>query len=317
MTTQSILTPVGRIVWGNPTKPRPKLDNQTNAPVLKNGVQVMQWAFGLAIPAAEFDAILWPEMYREMATKYPQGAPANFSWKFVDGAAMDTNNPPRPYAEREGYAGHKVLVVSTEAFAPSIFKFNPATGGFDVWSDVKTGDYVRVRLTFDAHTGKANTRGSVPGLYVNPQGIEFIGYGNAIISGPDAATMFGNAPRPALPPGASATPLAPAASPGMPPVPGYPPQAPGAPAAPAYAPPPPAAAPAPTLPPGMPGMPPALPNGAIPAPGMPPAPIAPGAVPPVPPAAAPPVPPTAYPSNPAGGYPGVQPHPGFVNPGGQ
>ena len=77
-----------------------------------------------------------------------------------------------------------------------------------------------------------------PGVYLNHSMVEFIGHGVEIITGPDAAAVFGGAPG-ALPAGASATPVAPATPIATPaaavtPAPDFlnPPGAPAAPAAP-------------------------------------------------------------------------------------
>lgn len=201
-----IVTPVGRIVWGNPLNGRDKTDQQNN-PVInpQTGQPVKQWSFGLAISKQEAGAI-FQAMQQEAATVFPNGAPQNFAWKFKDGDGLDDKGIP--FANREGYAGCIVLSISTEAFAPRVVRL--IGGAYQSMTEgVKTGDYVRVALNIKAHAGKMGVRGSVPGLYINPTAIEFVGYGAEIVSGPDASTLFGGVPV-ALPPGASATPLAPA-----------------------------------------------------------------------------------------------------------
>lgn len=257
-------TGAARIVWGNPLIAKPKTD-QNNRPVLDDqGKPIMQWSFGIAIPKAEA-AGLYQAMQAEAATLYPQGVPQNFAWKFKDGDGLDDQG--KPFSTREGYAGHIVLSVSTESFAPRVVRLNGGAYS-DMTDGVKTGDYVRVALTLKAHSGKANVRGSVPGLYMNPQMVEFLGYGEAIINGPDAMTVFGGQ-QVALPPGASAVPLAPPGA--MPGAPAPYPTTPGAmPGAPAFAP----AA----------GYPSANPAGYPAAPATPPTTAYPSNVPPAPPA---------------------------------
>jgi hypothetical protein len=49
-----------------------------------------------------------------------------------------------------------------------------------------------------------------PGIYMNPQGVRLLGYGQVITPGPSAAQLFGAAPA-TLPAGASAAPVATAA----------------------------------------------------------------------------------------------------------
>jgi len=68
---------------------------------------------------------------------------------------------------------------------------------------IKCGDYVNVQLTINSHTG-VNA-----GLYLNPNAVQFLGYGPEIINAPSADVIFGTQ-APQMPQGASATPLAPA-----------------------------------------------------------------------------------------------------------
>jgi hypothetical protein len=259
-----VRTPVGRIVWGNPAKAVQKKDNVTKQPRFKaDGSPMMQYSFGLAIPKFDFEATVWPAMFQEAATVYPHGTPPKFAWKYQDGDGIDSQG--KPFAEREGYAGHIVLAISTE-IPPGIFKLNAAGTGYDVVppEGIKCGDYVSVALRLVANKPTDPTH--TPGLFVNPEAIEFVGYGQPIVSGPDPDELFGKQ-RHALPPGASATPVQATGAPGMP-VPGQPAPAaapqPGMPAPGYGAPPPVYGQPAPGMQPGMPA-----PGGYAPQPGMP------------------------------------------------
>lgn len=212
-------TPGGRIVWGNPLIGRTKTD-QNNQPVIgADGKPVTQWSFGLAIPQHECGPI-FQAMNAEATTLFPNGAPQNFAWKFKDGNGVDDKG--QPFANREGYAGCYVFSISTEAFAPRVVRL--VNGAYsDMTEGLKTGDYVRVALNIKAHAGRADRRGSVPGLYLNPALVEFLGFGTAIISGPDPMAVFGGQAA-ALPAGASATPIASGPMPGQVPGNGYPTQ---------------------------------------------------------------------------------------------
>ena len=226
-----ITTPVGRIVWGHPTDARKKIDQDTKQPVLRDGQQVFEWAFGLAIPKEEFNATVWPAMYAEILTAFPGGPPANFSYKFLDAdTAVDTQG--QPYYLREGHAGCIILTIKTEFQAPAIYRLDPATGQYLQidGNELKTGDYVCVGLNLKVNKSENHTRKS--SIYVNPNGVELVGYGEAIVKGPNATAMFGGQQH-ALPPGASATPqqtMTGSAPPQAPAAPG--PTAPAAPAAP-------------------------------------------------------------------------------------
>jgi len=83
-----LTTPVGRLVFGHPTKSRTKT-NQQRQPLLKDGQPVQQWVFGVAFDKAQFQATIWPAMEQEARTIFPSGAPPAFSWKWKDGDGVD------------------------------------------------------------------------------------------------------------------------------------------------------------------------------------------------------------------------------------
>lgn len=244
--------PVGRIVWGHPTKPRPATDNRNQPKLGKDGQQLMECSFGLAIPTDQFVAQVWPLMDAEMRKGYPQGAPGNFSWKMTQDHEID--NQGKPYSAREGYAGHVVLAVSTTLEPPGAFKWNGSQWQQMQSDEIKCGDFVQVEINFKVNVPLDRTH--TPSLYVNPRAIGFVGYGDPIVTGfqADPNAAFGNGPPP-LPPGASATPVGGTPSVGMPGGGGGMPQQ-----------------------PGMPG------NAAMPAASTPAAPTAPATTPPPPPA---------------------------------
>lgn len=244
-----LTTPVGRIVWGHPTESKGKTDNN-NQPVMKDGVQVQEWAFGLAIPKDQFAAVVWPVMAQEIAKGYPNGAPGKFSYKFIDGDGID--NAGKPYSERAGHAGCNILAISTTLQATPVFKNEGGAYRQLGPNEIKCGDYVAVGLNFVVNVPTNPTH--TPSIYVNPTAIELVGYGEEIKGNftADPNAIFGGQQH-ALPPGASATPIAPtsgAAMPGM--------SAPPAAQAPAMQPPP-AATPAPAAPTPAPAMQPAPP----------------------------------------------------------
>lgn len=286
-----LTTPVGRFVMGDAFTGSDK-DQQGRPLMTTAGKPKVNYFQGIAF--AKNDPAwqqLWAQIYAVGQRDFPNGAfqRPDFAWKVVDGDLK--------YADRPECRGHNILRLSS-GFPPKIF--NAQNLQITDPAQCKRGYYVRAYISVQGNddTGK-------PGLYISPSLIQVCGYGEEIISGPSAAQVFA-APA-ALPPGASAVPVAPAgpmvaptappAGHGPPqPAPAYtmpaahaaPPPAYGPPPA-AYAPPAPApVAPAPTY---------APPPGGYPAPVA--APTAPGSYGPPPAAYAPaPAPQTAYPGNP-------------------
>lgn len=209
----TLTLPVGRIVWGHPTKPRPATDNRNQPKLGKDGQQLMETSFGLAIPVAEFQAGVWPVMAAEAAKGYPNGAPGNFSWKMTQPHEID--NAGKPYSDRQGYAGHIVLAVSTVLEPPAAFKWNGSQWQQMGPDEIRCGDYVQVEINFKVNVPADRTH--TPSMYVNPRAIGFVGYGEPIQTGYQAnpTAAFGNGPPP-LPAGASATPVGGAPAVGMP-----------------------------------------------------------------------------------------------------
>ncbi len=310
--SRNYTTDVGRLVQGDCFEAQTK-DQQGALRVVKTGPNAGQPnpQFFIAVAFAK-NSPAWPAFWAEMVTEaaasfphlFPQGPQPHlpnggcvlpaFAFKVVDGDGVDSMG--KPNSAKEGFAGHWIVRFAT-TYAPKVYR--PANGAHvEVTSpaEIKRGYYVRV-----AGSMKGNDNPQRPGLFVNFNMVEVVGYGQEIISGPSASEAFGQ-PVGALPPGASPMPLAPAAvppgaqAPAPAPAPGYAPPPgsyappPGAPAAyapppagaaPAYAPPPTAAQPAPYagFVPGA-GAPPQAAPAAYAAPPM--APAAPAAPPPVP-----------------------------------
>lgn len=111
-----------------------------------------------------------------------------FSYKIIDGDGMDDNG--KPNSQKAGFAGHWVFKFDS-TFAPRCYqagKYAPAEqlsvqGGVN---PIPRGDYIRVAgsLDFNGQTNK-------PGIKVYFNMVEWVELGERIISGPDAATVFG------------------------------------------------------------------------------------------------------------------------------
>lgn len=216
-------TGVGRLVWGDVSVPRIKKHNdgaQKGQPVIDatTGLPVKEIAFGVAFPKAEFEQMIWPTMGAEIATGYPNGTPPRFSFKYADGDGIDPDG--LPYNQREGYAGCYVLAYTqriNEYFAPPpLFQFNPQTQQYNTLQPgaINLGDYVSVGTNFKVNVA---TGTNTPSVYVNPKGVELVGYGQRIVpkNAPNPTQMFGGRQH-QLPAGASLTPLQTQGQPGMP-----------------------------------------------------------------------------------------------------
>jgi hypothetical protein len=284
---KSILTPTGRIVYGDLYKAQEK-DADGKPRLIKNGPNAgqpaTQYAFGLAI-AKNPGVFWWAEpwgaiIYAQAVAAFPQ-AVANavaeiqagrdggkfFAFKVMDGDSTIPNKKGRKPSEREGYPGHWIISFAS-LYAPRVFNRDGSQALVEP-GHVKCGYYVQVEGTVAGNESSQN-----PGVFINPRMVAMQGFGTEIVSGPDASTVgFGGGPAPA---GMTAAPPG-----GMPAAPG----APGTPAAPTVAAPvAPVVAAAPTAAPPPPTA--VAPNPAIlAAPAAPPPPVA-AAAPPPPPAAA-------------------------------
>jgi hypothetical protein len=241
-----VLTPVGRLVQGHPLKLEDVIDDRTKQPKTKpDGTKQQQVYVALAFPKSDpaFMATVWPLMVQAAQRDWPQGqysAPA-FAWKMVDGDGVDKQG--KPYANREGFAGHIILKISS-GYLYQVVGPDGRTTITDVKA-IKRGDYLR------AYVGiRGNAPSQTPGLYVNPDFVQLCGYGEEIRSGPDVGAVLAQAGGYTLPPGASSMPVASTPMPAMA-APAPAPTMPGMPVGGAPVPQVPVAAPAPTMP-GMP-----------------------------------------------------------------
>ena len=196
----------GRIVWGS-VKQQVKNVYGTRTPAIdpKTGKEIIEWAFGLAIPkpspqsnqheVANFQAI-WNAIASEGAKiGFQQPGAPGFHWKFDDGDGRKPDGSEYP-AHSKG-----CIVVACKTRIP--LKLMAWENGkcVQVTEDqIKCGDYVQVALNIQGH-GNPNA-----GLYINPSFVARFAYGEAIVNAPDATAIFGSAPPP-MPVGGSATPI--------------------------------------------------------------------------------------------------------------
>jgi len=196
----------GRIVWGGVKQQIKKVyGTQTPAIDPKTGKEIIEWAFGLAIPKpsaqsnqheiANFQTI-WNAICSEGARLgFQQPGAPGFHWKFDDG---DGRKP-----DGSSYPDHSkgCIIVACKTRIP--LKLMAWENGkcVQVTEDqIKCGDYVQVALNIEAH-GNPNA-----GLYINPSFVARFAYGEAIVNQVDPTSIFGNAPPP-IPVGGSASPM--------------------------------------------------------------------------------------------------------------
>lgn len=235
-------SPIGRIVQGNGLTPNPQFIKGTTTPKLgKNGQQQVNWYVNVAFDKAnpktgEMIAAIYTEAARLYPALFPYGyqpaaradtqPPLNaggcirndFAIKVIDGDTYDTNSG-KPHSAKEGWAGHWVVKISTYAGAMRVV--NGLTGNSPITevgsgpNHIKTGDFVVCCLDISSN-GWAGDAQSKPGIYMNPDLLQLVGYGDAIISGPNPDEMLKGAAEAIggyVPAGMSTTPTA-AALPG-------------------------------------------------------------------------------------------------------
>jgi len=202
MTTQSNgsnLLVQGRILWTMGTnifEGKQLLDFDTKAVKFDlQGNPIYEYGFGLAIaktdpatgqPHPEFTKV-WEALHAEAFTLYPSGQlPPTFAMKYKDGDTIDHQG--KPFADREGYAGHIVLACTTR-IPIKYFRFE---GGQNVMVNdgIKCGDYVNVQLNLKSHLAKGQGKA---GLYLNPSACQLIQAGKEIINTPSGDAIFSQA----------------------------------------------------------------------------------------------------------------------------
>lgn len=196
----------GRIVWGGLAL-QPKRNYTTKQEEIdpKTGQKIMQVSFGLAVPkpnpqsspeeTANFQNV-WTAIHTEGGKQGFQYPNPKFAWKFKDGDGRKDDGSPYPKEQ------HGCIVLSVSTRVPlNLFKREPNGAYIQITPDqIKCGDYVRVNLSIKGHPAPN------AGLYMNPAGVAFLGYGDAIVASANPESMFGKGPF-NMPQGASATPM--------------------------------------------------------------------------------------------------------------
>lgn len=204
-----ILFPPGRFVAGSMYEPNTK-DMQGAPMVIKSGPDAgkprQDWFFAVAI-AKEPGHTHWAQtewgkqIWAVGHAGFPQGQGNNptFAWKVTDGDSTVIDAKGRKPCDKEGYKGHWVIRFGS-GFAPKLYN-RDGTQQLTQPNAINPGDYLQVLANVDG-----NGQMTKPGVYLNHALVALAGYGERIVTGPNAAAVgFGQS---ALPQGASAVPLA-------------------------------------------------------------------------------------------------------------
>lgn len=202
------LSPVGRFVMGDLFIGSDK-DMNGRPRLTQDGKPKMTFFIGLAVAKNDPGfAPLWQQIAGVAQRDFPDGSDrrADFAWKVVDGDAK--------YPDKDWARGQWIFRLSS-MYPPKVYNaanppqqivYDPANPQA-IRAHVKRGDFIRVQMSFEGNDDRQK-----PGIYLNAEMVQVVGFGPEIVSGPSAAEVFA-APVAALPPGASATPVAPATMP--------------------------------------------------------------------------------------------------------
>lgn len=217
-TKGEFLTPILRLLQGDCFEPQTK-DMDGKPLVNDDGVPYVKYFIACAgvkgDPGVEaFKAQIEAQARKDWAHLFqgPGGAciNPNFAYKIIDGDGYDTNGTANN--TKEGFAGHWVFRFST-GFAPKCYaagKYDPATDQLrpiNGISPIVRGYHVRV-----AGMMKSNGNTKKPGVSIYQNMIEYAREGAVIVSGPNAASVFGGAAAAPAPQAAYAPPPPPAAA---------------------------------------------------------------------------------------------------------
>ena len=195
MTEKNYLFVTGRLVQGDVFTPQTK--NMTGGPLtdLQGNPKVQYF---IAVAVEKTDAAMmqtFAQIQQICHAGFPGGESQrpDFAWKIIDG------DDPK-CAGKAGFAGCMVFRF-TSGFPVKAYTKGAASQIVDP-NQIKRGYYIRV-----AFTAAPNNNAAKPGVYLNLALVELVGYGEEIISGPDAAAVLGVAGAAPMPVGASATPV--------------------------------------------------------------------------------------------------------------
>jgi len=204
------------MIGGDLYTPRVQTDDRGQPVIGKDGKPKSSYHVGIAIPKGSeqhWSQTPWGQIiYQEAFAAYDQMANSPlFSWKITDGDSAIPNKKGNAPKDQTGYAGHWVLWFNSSF----VIKIVNADGTRDITDQgaLIPGYYCQVYMDVKPNGSKSKPA-QTPGVYLNPLVVALSGYGEPIVNiSVDAKSVgFGGA----LPPGASATPIAAMSFPGQP-----------------------------------------------------------------------------------------------------
>jgi hypothetical protein len=208
-------SPVGRIISGDPWT---KQTTDANNRPIPDAKQNYWFAVAIEKNAPGVDdmlATMWKaamagyQHVPNVAAQVQMGLAApQFSWKVDDGDEMLANRTTGAQELRWKHgAGCWIFKFSTTLpIRPAKYQGNVPVDCDR--SEIKRGYYVQIAYSTTANGNTDHTAG----VYLNPQTVCLVAYGEEIVGGPSLEQQFGSGPGGYMPSGASQTPLAPTAA---------------------------------------------------------------------------------------------------------
>ena len=194
--SQEILFPPARLIMGSLHKGN-DIDGEGNPRVVKTGPKAgtpfTQYFFGVAVPKgreAHWNQTEWgQQVWAVGAAAFPAfHGGRTFAWKIEDGDSTEPNTKGRKPCDNEGSPGHWIVKFSS-GFPPKAYQQTRPGVFQDVAAEaIKLGYWIQV-------AGNVASNGSAksPGVYLNHNMVLFVRADTEIVTGPDAASVFGGA----------------------------------------------------------------------------------------------------------------------------
>ena len=210
-------SPVGRLIMGDPFNKQTKDQNGRELPLDKQrfffGVAVAKDAPGVneMLGTLQKAAMAGYAHAGHVMAQIQMGLSATgFSWKVQDGDEVVVNPQTGQQELRNKYgAGCWIFKFSTTLpIRPAKYQGNVPVDCTP--AEIKRGFFVQTAYSTSANGNMDHTAG----IYLNPQTICLVGYGEEIVGGPSLDQQFGNGPGGYMPAGMTQAPQAPQGAPG-------------------------------------------------------------------------------------------------------